>query len=85
MLPNNEVRVPQPLLGPEALVPRDITEHFTKAASSELIPAAYCFASDSTSPLINEYLLELRAGELVKDGFFTLFEAVGALEVRSIA
>lgn len=27
--------------------------------------------------------LELRQGQLVKDDFFTLFEAVGALEVNS--
>ena len=26
----------------------------------------------------------LASGELVKDGFFTLFEAVGALEVRHV-
>ena len=29
--------------------------------------------------------LELRTGELVKDEFFTLFESVGALEVRILA
>lgn len=28
--------------------------------------------------------IELRQGQLVKDDFFTLFEAVGALEVESL-
>lgn len=38
MLPNNEVRVPQPRLASEDLVSQDITERFTEAASSELNP-----------------------------------------------
>ncbi|KAH1307433.1 hypothetical protein KXV31_005665 [Aspergillus fumigatus] len=41
----------------QSVVPRDITEVFTQAAS------------------------KLRTGELIKDEYFTLFEAVGALEV----
>ncbi|KAL1970414.1 hypothetical protein VTN77DRAFT_5575 [Rasamsonia byssochlamydoides] len=57
MLPNNEVRVSQPRLASQTVVPRDITEEFTNAAS------------------------KLRTGQLVKDEFFTLFEAVGALEI----
>ncbi|EAL93228.1 N-alpha-acetyltransferase 35, NatC auxiliary subunit [Aspergillus fumigatus Af293] len=41
----------------QSVVPRDITEVFTQAAS------------------------KLRTGELIKDEYFTLFEAVGALEI----
>ncbi|KKK20763.1 hypothetical protein P175DRAFT_0503313 [Aspergillus ochraceoroseus IBT 24754] len=41
----------------QPVVPRDITEKFTQAAS------------------------KLRTGQLVKDEYFTLFEAVGALEI----
>ncbi|KAE8383437.1 Mak10 subunit, NatC N-terminal acetyltransferase-domain-containing protein [Aspergillus bertholletiae] len=41
----------------QSVVPRDITDQFTKAAS------------------------RLRTGQLVKDEYFTLFEAVGALEI----
>ncbi|GAB1199953.1 hypothetical protein APSETT444_009312 [Aspergillus pseudonomiae] len=41
----------------QSVVPRDITDEFTKAAS------------------------KLQTGQLVKDEYFTLFEAVGALEI----
>ncbi|KAI9924925.1 hypothetical protein MW887_006330 [Aspergillus wentii] len=41
----------------QSIVPRDITDEFTNAAS------------------------KLRTGQLVKDEYFTLFEAVGALEI----
>ncbi|RAH70616.1 N-alpha-acetyltransferase 35, NatC auxiliary subunit [Aspergillus aculeatinus CBS 121060] len=57
MLPNNEVRGPTMRVVPESVVPRDITDDFTIAAS------------------------KLRTGQLVKDECFTLFEAVGALEI----
>jgi hypothetical protein len=57
MLPSNEVRVPTMRVVSQSVVPRDITDVFTQAAS------------------------KLRTGELVKDEYFTLFEAVGALEV----
>jgi hypothetical protein len=56
--------------------PRDITDEFTKAASSKHIAPA-----TSTKSLII-CTLELNTGQLVKDETFTLFEAVGALEVR---
>lgn len=57
MLPSNEVRVPTMRVVSQSVVPRDITEVFTQAAS------------------------KLRTGELIKDEYFTLFEAVGALEI----
>ncbi|KAL2010798.1 hypothetical protein VTN00DRAFT_3516 [Thermoascus crustaceus] len=56
MLPNNEVRVSQTRVV-SSVVPRDITDEFTKAAE------------------------KLNVGQLVKDEYFTLFEAVGALEI----
>lgn len=78
MLPNNEVRVPRPRFAQSA--PRDITAEFTKAASSKHIaPEAWikCLT-------IFFFLAELNTGQLVKDETFTLFEAVGALEVRQL-
>lgn len=77
MLPNNEVRVPRPRFAQSA--PRDITAEFTKAASSKHIaPAALIQCLTIFS------LAELNTGQLVKDETFTLFEAVGALEVRRL-
>ncbi|KAI9370899.1 Mak10 subunit, NatC N-terminal acetyltransferase-domain-containing protein [Aspergillus egyptiacus] len=57
MLPNNQDRAPTARIVSQSVVPRDITEKFTQAAS------------------------KLRTGQLVKDEYFTLFEAVGALEI----
>ncbi|KAL4924488.1 N-alpha-acetyltransferase 35, NatC auxiliary subunit [Aspergillus undulatus] len=57
MLPNNQARAPTTRIVSQSVVPRDITEKFTQAAS------------------------KLRTGQLVKDEYFTLFEAVGALEI----
>lgn len=36
----------------------------------------------SRTLLITNQITALEPGELVKDGYFTLFESVGALEVR---
>ncbi|KAL4785481.1 Mak10 subunit, NatC N-terminal acetyltransferase-domain-containing protein [Aspergillus varians] len=57
MPPNNQARVSTARIAPRSVVPRDITEKFTQAAST------------------------LKTGQLVKDEYFTLFEAVGALEI----
>ncbi|RDW90572.1 N-alpha-acetyltransferase 35, NatC auxiliary subunit [Aspergillus mulundensis] len=57
MLPNTQARAPTTRIVSQSVVPRDITEEFTQAAS------------------------KLKTGQLVKDEYFTLFEAVGALEV----
>ncbi|KAL2834209.1 Mak10 subunit, NatC N-terminal acetyltransferase-domain-containing protein [Aspergillus cavernicola] len=57
MLPNNQGRAPTTRIVSQSVVPRDITEKFTQAAS------------------------KLKTGQLVKDEYFTLFEAVGALEI----
>ncbi|OJJ50594.1 hypothetical protein ASPZODRAFT_106353 [Penicilliopsis zonata CBS 506.65] len=57
MLPNSEIRSTAMRVVTQSIVPHDITEHFTQAAS------------------------KLVAGQLVKDEYFTLFEAVGALEI----
>ncbi|PYI36932.1 Mak10-domain-containing protein [Aspergillus indologenus CBS 114.80] len=68
---------------PESVVPRDITDDFTIAASSShLTPAglAFKFYMWCTDDLIPSEI-ELRTGQLVKDEYFTLFEAVGALEI----
>ncbi|KAK1146997.1 N-alpha-acetyltransferase, non-catalitic subunit [Aspergillus melleus] len=55
MLPTKEA--PKMRVTSQSVVPRDITEEFTAAAST------------------------LQTGQLVKDEYFTLFEAVGALEI----
>ncbi|KAL4959099.1 N-alpha-acetyltransferase 35, NatC auxiliary subunit [Aspergillus stella-maris] len=57
MLPNNQIRGSTTRIVSQSVVPRDITEQFTQAAS------------------------KLKTGQLVKDECFTLFEAVGALEI----
>ncbi|KAL4790423.1 Mak10 subunit, NatC N-terminal acetyltransferase-domain-containing protein [Aspergillus venezuelensis] len=57
MLPNNQIRGSTTRIVSQSVVPRDITEQFTQAAS------------------------KLKTGQLVKDEYFTLFEAVGALEI----
>jgi hypothetical protein len=79
MLPNNEVRVPPRQVAPSA-PRRDITAEFTEAASSksQLGPFSQILLTNSQS----YFVIELRTGQLVKDATFTLFEAVGALEVR---
>ena len=80
MLPNNEVRVPPPRAVAQPAIPRDITAEFTEAASSELAPLFAYF--DQRLIFLSLSAIELRTGQLVKDEMFTLFEAVGALEVR---
>ena len=57
-------------------VARDITMDFTAAASSTKSRVIW----KTTRCLM---FAGLSTGQLVKDGFFTLFEAVGALEVRT--
>ncbi|KAL4878944.1 Mak10 subunit, NatC N-terminal acetyltransferase-domain-containing protein [Aspergillus karnatakaensis] len=57
MLPNNQARAATTRIVSQSVVPRDITEKFSQAAST------------------------LKIGQLVKDEYFTLFEAVGALEI----
>ncbi|CEL01102.1 Putative Amino-acid N-acetyltransferase subunit Mak10 [Aspergillus calidoustus] len=57
MLPNSQAQTPTTRVTSQSVVPRDITEKFTQAAS------------------------RLKTGQLVKDEYFTLFEAVGALEI----
>ncbi len=56
---------------------RDVTEDFNRAAS--------CMAlqSSSSNRQSTYVIAALRTGQLVQDEFFTLFEAVGALEVRA--
>lgn len=56
---------------------RDITTEFIKAASGLHNPSP-TYACVSAADLY----IALNTGQLVKDDFFTLFEAVGALEVR---
>ncbi|KAL5343818.1 Mak10 subunit, NatC N-terminal acetyltransferase-domain-containing protein [Aspergillus crustosus] len=57
MLPNSYARTSMTRIVSQSVVPRDITEKFSQAASN------------------------LKTGQLVKDEYFTLFEAVGALEI----
>ncbi|BCS02627.1 N-alpha-acetyltransferase 35, NatC auxiliary subunit [Aspergillus luchuensis] len=57
MLPNDSFPVSTMRVVTQSVVPRDITDEFTSAAS------------------------KLKTGQLVKDDYFTLFEAVGALEI----
>ncbi|GKZ82357.1 hypothetical protein AnigIFM56816_007169 [Aspergillus niger] len=57
MLPNDTIPVSTMRVVTQSVVPRDITDEFTSAAS------------------------KLKTGQLVKDEYFTLFEAVGALEI----
>jgi hypothetical protein len=77
MLPNNEVRVSRPRIAQPA-VPRDITAEFTEAASSKHITLGTWIVR------LTGISAELNTGQLVKDETFTLFEAVGALEVRQL-
>jgi hypothetical protein len=60
MLSNNQIRASTTRIVSQSVIPRDITEEFTQAAS------------------------KLKTGQLVKDEHFTLFEAVGALEVGAV-
>lgn len=55
---------------------RDVTEDFNRAASGM---AAQSSSANRKSTYV---IAALRTGQLVQDDFFTLFEAVGALEVR---
>lgn len=73
---------PPPMVSSEGIIALDITQKFVSAAASRLsawpIPA-------SPSPRHADHnhceQTALEPGELVKDGYFTLFESVGALEV----
>lgn len=67
---------PAPKLKSAGIVSLDITEQFINAAKRRLMHVAVCGSrADNLFP-------ELELGELVKDPHFTLFESVGALEVR---
>lgn len=82
---------PPPKITSESVVTTDITEQFVAAAKSETLafpspnhsapPPRSGFAGVETLLRLTDYAA-LEPGELVKDGFFTLFEAVGGLEVR---
>jgi hypothetical protein len=56
---------------------RDITQAFTEAAKGKLHPRHLY------QILVAKIRLALPVGVLIKDEAFTLFESVGALEVRS--
>lgn len=65
---------PAPKLNNMGIVATDITNEFKKAAQGEWYIHLY---------KITCWIMQaLELGQLVKDPFFTLFEAVGALEVR---
>lgn len=72
---------PPPKITSEAVVTTDITEQFVAAAKSTIRPPSLFPASRHRDHWIDKRTA-LEPGELVKDGFFTLFEAVGGLEVR---
>lgn len=55
---------------------QDITTKFRSAASGLSLPAS------SRIGIIAHRVTGLKTGQLVKDAYFTLFEAVGALEVN---
>lgn len=71
---------PPPMLAPQiksaGVVTRDITEDFKRATKGEQISSRSVLPPQEVN-----IVAELAPGELVKDGFFTLFESVGALEV----
>ena len=77
MLPNNQVRVSSSRVVSQ-MVTSDITDKFTKAASSK---KRMTLAFLILVYLFTDKIAELNTGQLVKDEYFTLFEAVGALEV----
>lgn len=83
MLPNNQVRVPSTRVVSQSTVSSDITDKFTTAASSETLTFGHgaIFMALAALLLTTSLFLELNTGQLVKDEYFTLFEAVGALEV----
>lgn len=83
MLPNNQVRVPSTRVVSQSTVCSDITDKFTTAASSETLMFGHgvIFMVLAAHLLTTSLSLELNTGQLVKDEYFTLFEAVGALEV----
>lgn len=81
------------VISSQAIIPRDITDEFKAAASSKkdvsflllqvrVLLSSACSTSEGNQYLTVLSILELRTGQLVKDEYFTLFEAVGALEVR---
>lgn len=76
MLPNNQVRVSSTRVVSQ-LVSSDITDKFTKAASGKRTLTWHL----TLVYLFTDIYSELNTGQLVKDEYFTLFEAVGALEV----
>ncbi|TPX10581.1 uncharacterized protein E0L32_008467 [Thyridium curvatum] len=71
---------PPPLLAPQiksaGVVTRDITEDFKRATKGEQVSSRSVLPPQEVN-----IVAELAPGELVKDGFFTLFESVGALEI----
>ena len=69
---------PPPMISSEGIVALDITQEFRSAAAS-MTPLPLFTQSEMLMILFS--LTDLEPGELVKDGYFTLFESVGALEV----
>lgn len=69
---------PPPMISSEGIVALDITQEFRSAAAS-MTPLPLFTQSEMLMILFT--LTDLEPGELVKDGYFTLFESVGALEV----
>lgn len=75
----------------QTFVSHDITDKFRAAASSKTIFSflfqGFLYSACCTRwkyPVSDVvYILELKTGQLVKDEYFTLFDAVGALEVCS--
>jgi hypothetical protein len=68
---------PPPKLKSRGVIAMDITEQFTNAAQRESSACPFFLGH----VLIPSSVLDM--GQLIKDPYFTLFESVGALEVRS--
>lgn len=68
---------PAPKLHSRGVVAMEITAQFKQAAERNYANADFC----SKGSRANQFA-ELKLGELIKDPFFTLYESVGALEVR---
>jgi hypothetical protein len=77
---------PPPRISSEGIVAQDITERFRSAAAgmSTLSTPKLLLLLDWPDTDRNCHnVTALEPGELVKDGYFTLFESVGALEVSA--
>jgi N-alpha-acetyltransferase 35, NatC auxiliary subunit len=69
------VAEPPPIVSTEGILAFDITEKFFSATDSK-IPSVV-----AVGPIADSRAAALSPGELLKDGYFTLFESVAALEV----